>query len=42
MKRWHWLVLIGVLLVLVFVVGMNTGFIYGEQIGDDEAAAGES
>ena len=43
MNRAGWLILIGVLLVLLFVVGANMGFLVGEQLDEGEAtAAGES
>ncbi|WP_271439080.1 hypothetical protein [Pontixanthobacter luteolus] len=39
MTRAGWLILIGILLVLLFVVGANMGFLVGEHLDEVEVAA---
>ncbi|NIJ61439.1 hypothetical protein FHS69_001093 [Erythrobacter flavus] len=39
MNRAGWLILIGILLILLFVVGANMGFQVGEHLNEGEATA---
>ncbi len=37
MNRAGWLMLLGIVLVLLFVVGLNAGFFAGKQLADGES-----